>query len=222
MKVSIKKICKCIIAIVLLPITIIGVISFVSLMGTIKWYTHPAVLLLIGGSVYCVIHVVSAQKSFAYVIGHEAVHAVTSMLLGGKIISFFVSRKQGSVSTTKDNFIISLAPYCVPFYAVVILLCYYGVSIVVNVEPCRPTAIFLLGAALSHHFLLTVHYIKIGQRDITEHGILFSFTIIVLVNIIIVTLLLSIFLSHEAFYLLWTLAGRIGKKIILDISALGH
>ena len=218
MGISLRTICKNIIGLASLPITAVCILSFFSLIMHVQWLRYPPYLLLIGFTIYLFIYVVSKNKSFAYVLGHEVLHAVASMFFGGKLLSIFISRKNGSVSTTKDNFIISLIPYCIPFYGILLALIYYGLSIVINTRPLIPTFIFLLGMALAHHCILTVEYIKIGQSDIAAHGTVFSLTVIVIANIVLITFLLGLFLEQISFTFFWHKAIHSFKVLWREIN----
>ena len=213
MRFSIRTLFKNIIGFLLLPITIICVISFFSVLITIKWHLYPTYLFIIGFIVYFFLYVLNKNKSFSYVLGHEISHAIISLLFGGKLLSIFVSHKNGSVSTTKDNFIISLIPYCIPFYAVVLSIIYYVLSIFINTRPLLPLFIFLLGISLSHHCMLTIHYINIGQHDIFSQGSLFSFSIILLLNAITITIIMGFFLKQVPIVSFW-------QKIIESLKIL--
>ena len=57
-----------------------------------------------------------------YVFGHELTHALASLAMGGDVLSFKVSKRGGSVSMTKTNFFVALAPYCIPIYTLFIFL----------------------------------------------------------------------------------------------------
>lgn len=200
---SVRTLSKNIIGLLLLPVTAVYIASCISLLITIEWYRYPTYLFIIGFIVYLTLHPLNKSKSFSYVLGHELLHAVTSLLFGGKLLSIFVSHKSGSVSTTKDNFIISLVPYCIPFYAVVLSIIYYGLSILIHTRRLVPWFIFLLGMALSHHYMLTIHYIVIGQKDIASHGKVFSYSMILISNIIVLTFLLGLFLHQVSFASFW-------------------
>src|ERR1700681_420898 len=52
-----------------------------------------------------------------YVFGHELTHALAAWMTGGKVKHFHVSKKGGSVTVTKTNFFVALAPYIIPLYA---------------------------------------------------------------------------------------------------------
>ncbi|MBU1863069.1 MAG: hypothetical protein KKH94_05355 [Candidatus Omnitrophica bacterium] len=213
MFIPLQKIVKNSIGILLLPVTIICAVSVVSLLTKIRWYTYPQYLLVAGFFCYIIIFALNKSKSFSYIIGHELLHAASSILFGGKLLSIFVSHSKGSVSTTKGNFIISLIPYCIPFYALLLAIGYFFLSIFVNTRPLLPACIFLLGFTLSQHLVLTIIYANTGQSDITSQGVIFSYTIIILSNSIIITLLLNLFLTKISMALFWQQSIQATKQL---------
>ncbi len=222
MGLNIRILFKNIIGLLLLPITVVCTASFVSVLITVRWHIYPNHLLIIGFIVYLILHFLNKKKSFSYVLGHEISHAVTSIFFGGKLLSIFVSHKNGSVSTTKDNFVISLIPYCVPFYALLLSVFYYGLSIFINTRSFFPFFLFLLGFSLSHHLMLTIHYIKLGQNDISSHGRLFSFSIILLSNVFIIAFILGLFIQQLPFISFLQKSIESSKALFSDMFYYNH
>ena len=198
-----QKFLKIVIGLVLFPFAVISVISFFLTIKSVPWLHSPHYLLLLGFCLYTVIFSVIKGESFAYVFGHEAVHMISSWLCGGRIISIFVSNKKGNVKTTKDNFFITLAPYFLPFYGIVLTLLYCFISIFAPVRRYIPVFIFLCGYSLAHHICFTIHYLSAGQADIKSQGRIFSFSLISLANIIIFVILLDIFIPAFPKRLFW-------------------
>lgn len=199
-----------------MPLAVVFLVSFFMELKAVSWLRSPNYLLLCGFALYGLFFSLMKERSFAYVLGHELMHALSAHVFGGKLISIFLSQKRGSVKTTKDNFVIALSPYCVPFYAVVLVLGYYLLSLFTPTRPYIPIFIFLLGYALSHHFFFTIHYLKMGQTDVRSHGIFFSFFLIVSINVVIAIGILDLFvpqISNEAF---WRTVITSAKKIYLS------
>ena len=203
MAISTRKVFKGFLGFLLLPVTIICIASFISLLTRVRWHAYPYYLFIFGFVSYAPLFILNKKKSFAYVLGHEVLHALASIVFGGQLLSIFVSHSRGSVSTTKENFIVSLIPYCVPFYSLVLALGYITVSIFMDARPLYPLCIFFLGFSLSHHIILTTLYIKMGQSDISSQGIFFSYNIIFLSNVIIITLLMNVFLTKISIIDFW-------------------
>ena len=57
-----------------------------------------------------------------YVYGHELTHVLWTWAMGGRVKKFKASSTGGQVVVTKTNFLIALAPYFFPLYAVLVVL----------------------------------------------------------------------------------------------------
>ena len=118
---------------------------------------------------------------WVYVVGHELTHALCTWLLGGRVKKFKASSKGGHVVVTKNNFVIALAPYFFPLYAVLVVLVFLGGDWIWNWKAYAVWFHLLLGASYGFHVTLTWHILKNTQSDITEQGYLFSAVVIFLV-----------------------------------------
>lgn len=127
---------------------------------------------------------------FLHVFLHECGHAVMSMVYGHGVSEFFVSSSgNGYVRTSQSNILVSLAPYSISFSPMVLLT---GASIV------RPEValvfVGLSGFLFGDHLVSVVRDFRPHQTDVTQHGLLVSFCLMTLLNIIslsLVVLLLS-------------------------------
>ena len=157
--------------------------------------------------VYVILHLLFYKPAYLYVLGHEAVHAGMAWILGGKIKSFKVSKEGGQVGTTKSNFIIELAPYFIPIYAIIVTLAYFVVS---KSYPGTNGSIFLflIGFTLAFHIISTVEIMKIKQPDIVKSGYIFSIAIVYIINIIVISLIFGLtfegFAINKFFLDLWS------------------
>src|SRR6267142_2104990 len=61
-----------------------------------------------------------------YVFGHELSHALAAWMSGANVKHFRVSKRGGSVSVSKSNIFIALAPYILPLYALAAMAIYYS------------------------------------------------------------------------------------------------
>jgi hypothetical protein len=138
---------------------------------------------LAGVLCWVVIFLLLPKPLWIYVVGHELTHALWTWLFGGRVKRFKAGSKGGHVVITKNNFLISLAPYFFPVYVAIIV----GVFIIGNLlwNWSRWVAWFhlLIGAAYAFHVTLTWHVLRNRQSDITDQGRLFSAVIIFLGNI---------------------------------------
>ena len=205
------KWCKSIVALLLLPICIGA--------GSALWLVIRAsgnadtiwVAVLAGATCWLVIYLLLPKPMWVYVFGHELTHVLWTWLMGGKVKTFKASAKGGHVVVTKSNFIIALAPYFFPIYAVGVVLLFLAGNCLWNWNAYHVWFHLLLGASYGFHITLTWHILKGTQSDITEQGYLFSAVIIFLGNVSI--LLLAVPLLTErlplSLALRWWLHGTL-------------
>jgi hypothetical protein len=144
--------------------------------------------ILAGAACWIVIYLILPKPMWVYVVGHELTHAVWTWLMGGKVKRFNASSKGGHVVVTKSNFLIALAPYFFPLYAVLLVLVFAAAGLVWKTQPYIPWFHLLLGAAYAFHITLTLHVLRHSQSDITSQGYLFSATVIFLGNVVVLLL----------------------------------
>lgn len=105
-----------------------------------------------------------------YVFAHELTHAIAALLCFAKISKFQVSSSGGSVSVSKNNLFITLAPYCFPLY----LLFAVGLFCLFPQGPVIWNAIF--GVFAAFHVLYTLDAIfSVAQPDFRCYGFIFSY-----------------------------------------------
>jgi hypothetical protein len=117
-----------------------------------------------------------------YVFGHELTHALWTWLFGGEVKKMKVSSKGGHVMISKTNFLIALAPYFFPLYAVLVIAVFAVGNLIWNWHGYLVWFHLLLGAAYAFHVSLTIHVLQTQQSDITSQGYLFSAVVIFLGN----------------------------------------
>jgi hypothetical protein len=98
---------------------------------------------------------------------------------------FKTSSSGGHVVITKSNFLIALAPYFFPLYAVLVVGVFVTGHLIWNWQQFLVWFHLLLGAAYAFHVTLTAHVLQTRQSDITSQGYLFSGVIIFLGNIMV-------------------------------------
>jgi hypothetical protein len=117
-----------------------------------------------------------------YVLAHELTHALWGRLFGARVGRIRVGRRDGSVTLSKVNALITLAPYFFPLYAVIVIVTYYTLALFVPVAPYRLWWLALVGFTWGFHLTFTVTSLSERQSDIEAHGRLFSYTLIYLLN----------------------------------------
>ncbi len=123
-----------------------------------------------------------------YVFGHELTHAVWTWAMGGKVKRFKVSANGGQVVVTRSNFLVVLAPYFFPLYAVATVAMFSLGNLVWGWGRYAVWFHLLLGLSYAFHVTLTLHVLGSRQSDITSQGWLFSLVIIFLGNILVLLL----------------------------------
>jgi hypothetical protein len=176
---------KLVIGILLLP-ACIGAASALSRVVSVAGNAHTFWIALIGGAAcWLTVFLLLPKPMLVYVFGHELTHALWTWACGGRVKKFKASAKGGHVVITKSNFLIALAPYFFPLYAVLVILVFVLGNLIWRWESYAPWFHFLLGAAYAFHVTLTWHILQTQQSDITEQGYLFSATVIWIGNIMV-------------------------------------
>jgi hypothetical protein len=119
-----------------------------------------------------------------YVLGHELTHAFWALLMGARVSRLRVSARGGSVNVSKSNWIITLAPYFFPFYTVLVIALYSGLALFRDLRDYEPFWLALVGLTWSFHLTFTVTILLQRQPDIQEHGRVFSYAVIYLLNVL--------------------------------------
>ena len=100
-----------IVSILFVPLLLVLVYDFVWLFFSFAGKTNSNIVpFWIGIAFYFLFQVIFFKPMSTYVFGHELTHAFAGLLSGAKIKKFKVSSNKGSVTLTKDNVFITLAP----------------------------------------------------------------------------------------------------------------
>ena len=181
--------------------------------------------LLIGAALYCPLHFYLPVSRFFYVLAHELSHALAALVSGIKIKKINIGKNGGYVVMNATNAFISLAPYFIPFYALATGVAYVLAAFFWNMAPYRP---FFTGAT---GFFLAFHLMHTGdiltgpvQSDLKKAGgVLFSFSMVVLLNSLCLALTLKLifphFISLRSYAAsVWTGAGAIAGWLFAAAS----
>jgi hypothetical protein len=179
----VPKWCKTIIAVLLLPVCAGAASALWMVLRKTGDADTTWVPFLSGAACWVTLYCLLPKPMWVYVFGHELTHVVWTWLFGGKVKKFKASASGGHVVVNKSNFVIALAPYFFPLYAVMVVLLFLFGHWLWNWQHYLVWFHLLLGAAYAFHVTLTWHILKHSQSDISEQGYLFSAVIIFLGNV---------------------------------------
>ncbi len=222
------EIAKTIVGLFFLPIVVsVSVTFYQEFDGLGMPWSVEQQYFMIGVITYCFMHLVVFKPSYIYVFGHESVHALATWLCLGQVKSFKVSSNGGSISTSKNNIFISLAPYFVPFYSIVAAIAIY-IANNVFLASSIPYKYFLffLGLTLAMHIVMTIDSLKTKQPDLVKAGYLISEIIIYVVNMIVIAGVLSLMTKGFSFpdfiANAWNLTIDIYQRIFAQLFINSH
>jgi hypothetical protein len=187
-----KQMTRALVAILLLPICYGVSRSLWSLALGFQQVPEGSFYFLVGFAGYLVFQWVFFKPMRTYVFGHELTHAVAAWITGGEVHHFKVSKKGGSVTVTKPNLFVALAPYMVPLYSLVLLVLFFGVNLFYSLLEYWNYFLALLGASLAFHVALTFFALKQDQPDLKSGGKLLSGVVIFLGNALALVFVLGI------------------------------
>jgi hypothetical protein len=145
----------------------------------------PPALALCGGYIlWLVVYFTLPRPVRTYVLAHELTHALWGALMGARVSRLSVSKTKGSVTLSKTNFLITLAPYFFPLYTVLVVIGYYVTSIFYDVTRYDLWWLGLVGFTWGFHFTFTISSLMQKQPDIQAYGHFFSYTTIYILNVL--------------------------------------
>lgn len=146
------------------------------------------VAMLAGAACWLVIFLLLPKPMWVYVFGHELTHALWTWLFGGRVKKFKATSQGGHVVVSKNNFLITLAPYFFPLYVAIVVLVFMVGHWIWGWTSYAVWFHLLVGAAYAFHVTLTCHTLRTRQSDITQQGRFFSAVIIWLGNVAVLLL----------------------------------
>ncbi len=213
-----KKAIHIILAILFLPICFsVGFILYEEI-GSINRLSSAQLYFFYGCIFYLIFHILVFKPERIYIFGHEMMHAIATILSGGKVSSFNVSKAGGSIRTNKSNVFISLAPYLFPFYTILtgivyFILAHFKKDVLIFSKPF----LFVVGFTLTFHIVLTVDFLKIKQTDLLGTGYIFSIELICFVNLLIIAFIFSLLFKEIEFGRFFSSAFVQSKQCYVDI-----
>lgn len=162
------------------------------------FYNSPQFFFFSAGALACIIIFYLARNSkllmWLYVAGHEYTHALFALIFRGKVKKIEISSDGGHILSDTNNFVISLSPYFFPFYTV-LLIPLWGLLDWLYFDFSGDDIFWLyglIGCTWMFHILYTIKMLRTKQSDITYNGKLFSFSVILLINILVIASLMII------------------------------
>ena len=150
--------------------------------------TAPACGFIIGFVFWIVLFFILPPPVRAYVLAHELTHALWGLALGARVRRLKTSSQGGSVTLSKNNFLITLAPYFFPLYTFLVFLLYYALSYFFSLRAYEPFWLGLLGLTWAFHLTFTISTLRLRQPDIQAQGRVFSWALIYFVNLLVLSL----------------------------------
>lgn len=144
----------------------------------------PSTFPLIGGALLGLLLHLTGRGKRLYVTSHELTHALAAVLAGVRVRKISVSRNSGYVLLDSTNAFISLAPYVVPFYTLIVSAAYWTAGRFWDLAPYRPWFLAAAGFTLAFHLLHTADILSgPAQSDLKKAGgPVFSLPLLLLLN----------------------------------------
>jgi hypothetical protein len=149
---------------------------------------NPAVLAFcVGYGLWLMVFVCLPKPMRTYVLGHELTHALWALMMGARVSGLRVHKAGGEVRTSKSNWLITLAPYFFPFYAMLFIVLFFLAHMIWNLEAHLWVLFLLVGIGWSFHVTFTLMML-LGSRqpDVQSQGWLFSVVVIYCMNLLTV------------------------------------
>lgn len=192
---------------ILLPVCIVAFVTFLELFfrATVDgmfWKSEGFWFFAFGCALWFVLGWLRMQPAWLYVFAHEFTHALTARLSGGRVHAMHVSDDGGYIETDKTSMLITLSPYLIPLYTVLVFALYGLLSLVTdmhrNVIFTVPLAgwtvwmkwvwciYFLVGLTWCFHLTFTLEVLRTEQSDLRHNGEFFSIMLIFVANLALV------------------------------------
>ncbi len=183
------RLAKWLVGVLLLPLAValtmtFGRVVFILAQSPARLPMLPAAACVAGIAIWAIIWLFLPLLTRTYVLGHELTHALWTILFGGRASRLRVGENGGSVQVSKTNVWVTLAPYFFPLYTfVVALLWLLAVWLFPAVQPYASIFLFWIGLTWSFHITFTLRFLGFSQPDVREHGRLFSYALIYVINL---------------------------------------
>jgi hypothetical protein len=156
------------------------------LMPGARVFDNPSVLAFcIGYALWLMVFACLPKPMRTYVLGHELTHALWALMMGARVGGLRVRKTGGQIATSKSNWLIALAPYFFPFYAMLFIALFYLAHAIWGLDRYMWVLFFLVGLGWSFHITFTLMMLlTIRQPDVQSQGRLFSLVVIYCMNLL--------------------------------------
>lgn len=153
-----------------------------------------------GYLLWLAIFVLLPRTTRTYVLGHELTHALWALMMGARVSGLRVSKSGGQVRTSKTNWVITLAPYFFPFYAMLFIVGFFIGHQLWGFERQMWLLFFLVGVGWSFHVTFTLFTLfTTNQPDVQSQGWLFSMVVIFCMNLLTILLTITLLSPQVSF-----------------------
>lgn len=208
-------------ALVLLPLCYGMALALWQLLRPFKEVPEGSFYFFAGMAAYAAFQWALFRPMRTYVFGHELTHALAAWLSGAQVKRFHVGKRGGSVTVTKSNIFVSLSPYILPLYSLLLL---GGYCLAVwGYPPVRAywrIFLILLGASFAFHMALTVYALKQDQPDLKPSGRFLSAVVIFLGNAVSVAFLFGVLFPNTVSWRQFALTT--GVEAITAVEQVGR
>lgn len=202
---------KLMLALMLVPVCLLASISFFELFfhATVRgafWHEEGFWFFSFGCLFWLSLGWLRIRPQLPYVFAHEFTHLLTAKLSGGKIHGWEVGQHGGFVETDKTSALITLSPYLVPLYTLLVFALYGLAALFADLHQAHEWNLLawtlsfkwawvfylLAGATWCFHLTFTIEILRTEQNDLLHNGEFFSIVVIFLGNLAILgTLFIS-------------------------------
>lgn len=188
--------------------------ELIKILFTINIFDPSVISFISGFLIFIPLWFIWMKKAhFFSTFEHELTHLLVGLIFLKKPDSFMVTAKEGGcVNLYGHNFIITLAPYFLPTFSLLLLPVYYITN------PKFIIYFFvILGILSSYHFFSTVQEFNYKQTDITKSGRIFSTFFIIFTNIFFIGFILAFVIGQFGKSWLFIKMGFVHSFSILEL-----
>jgi hypothetical protein len=178
-----------VLGILLIPVCVAVTQTVISLIAAIRPSPTgpiplPALALGGGMALWMAVYWTLPRPVRTYVLAHELTHALWGWMMGARVLGLSVGASRGSVTLSKTNPLITLAPYFFPLYTVLIIAAHAVLSLFFGMERYELLWLALVGWTWGFHVTFTAATLMQHQSDVQECGYLFSYAVIYAMNVL--------------------------------------